>query len=192
MCLMCFLHLFRMSGQEKRALTRTRKYTCAQSGLPTHISGDNSDEVRKTMSSLLLGLLASLGFIYSCTNRFGPRLCDLNSAACCQVFKHNKYGGWIFEMRFWQWRLFCYKRVRSQKSVLPVYSGCLDLDAHFKEHNVKLASVYIECRLQVHGMSRPSLLRARSTHLFAQLLPHNDLTWSIHMFWKYRCVYVFK
>ena len=61
---------------------------------------------------------------------------------------------------------------RSEKSVLPVYSGCLDLYAHFKEHNTKLASVYIECRLQVHEMSRPSLLRARSTQLFAQLLPY--------------------
>jgi hypothetical protein len=64
---------------------------------------------------------------------------------------------------------------RSEKSVLPVHSGCLDLDAHFKQHNVKLASVYIECRMQVHDMSRPSLLRARSTHLFAQLSPYKGL-----------------
>jgi len=79
------LNLFRMSGEEKRSLTNTRKYTCAQSGLPTHVGGDNSNEVRKTVSSLSLGLLASLGFIYSCTNHFDCLLCDLISAVCVCV-----------------------------------------------------------------------------------------------------------
>jgi hypothetical protein len=41
-------------------------------------------------------------------------------------------------------------------------------------------------------MSRPSLLRARSTQLFAQLLSCKRLTWSIHMLRKYRRVSVFK
>lgn len=76
------LNLFRMSAEEKRTLTSTRKYTCAQSGLPTRVGGDNSDEVRKTVSSQSLGLLASLGFIYSCPNHFGSPLCDLTSAEC--------------------------------------------------------------------------------------------------------------
>jgi hypothetical protein len=75
-----FLRLCRTSGQEKRTLTRTRKYTFAQRGLPAQVGWDNSDEVRKTVSSLSLGLLASLGLIYSCVNHFGSRVCNLNSA----------------------------------------------------------------------------------------------------------------
>lgn len=93
-----------------------------------------------------LGLLSSRGFIYSRMNHFCSRLCNLNLAACVSYLNiTNMAAGFLnpFLAKAFVLLQVC----RSEKSVLPVYSGCLDLDAHFYEHNVKLASVYIECRL---------------------------------------------
>jgi len=71
---------------------------------------------------------------------------------------------------------FRYKRVGFRRVSYLCTAAVLIWMAHCKEHNVELASVYIECCMQVHDMSRPSLLRVRSTHLFAQMLPYKGLT----------------